>query len=223
MTNEEVERRGGKSTALYQYLSYKEKRYWMALFDGYADNAPKFKKDKVEIGYKSYVPTLLCDKMALGRYCQFGLNGKVQPGYRMLKLSDRISKLMPPKLKFGRDEMQWLFRIGLPAPKFPLSSGHILDEMQKLAGKESQMRKNKWNTMYELSVEAKVSEQVKEAIYEQVSDSIVYVPHEAMNDVFGKKVTYNGGGAMMKDYRIMISNTVPASRKIRIQIFVFLS
>jgi hypothetical protein len=105
-TNEEVKRRGGKSTALYQYLSYKEKIYWMALFDGYADNAPKFKKDKVEIGYKSYVPTLLCDKMALGRYCQFGLNGKVQPGYRMLKLSDRISKLMPPKLKFGRDEMQ---------------------------------------------------------------------------------------------------------------------
>jgi hypothetical protein len=32
--NEEVERRGGKLTALYQYLSYKEKRYWMALFDG---------------------------------------------------------------------------------------------------------------------------------------------------------------------------------------------
>jgi hypothetical protein len=42
-----------------------------------------------------------------------------------------------------------------------------------------------------------------------------------MNDVFGKKVTYNGGGAMMKDYRIMISNTVLASRKTRIQIFVF--
>jgi actin-like ATPase involved in cell morphogenesis len=85
------------------------------------------------------------------------------------------------------------------------------------------MRKNKWNTMYELSVEAEVSEQVKEAIYKRVSDSIVYEPHEAMNDVFRKKVTYNGGGAMMKDYRIMISNTVPASRKIRIQIFVFLS
>jgi hypothetical protein len=140
------------------------------------------------------MPTLVCDKITLGRYCQFGLNGKVQPGYRMLKFSDRISKLMPPKLKFGRDEMQWLFRIGLPAPKFPLSSGHILDEMQKLAGKESQMRKNKWNTMYELLVEVKVSEQVKEAIYEQVSDSIVYMPHEAMNDVFGKKVTYNIGG-----------------------------
>jgi hypothetical protein len=194
LTNEEVERRGGKSTALYQYLSYKEKRYWMALFDGYADNEPKFKKDGVEIDYKSFMPTSVCDKMALGRYCQFGLNGKVQPGYRMLKLSDRISELMPPKLKFGRDEMQWLFRIILPAPKFPLSSGHILDELQKLAGKESQMRKNKWNTMYELSVEAKVSEQVKEAIYEQVSNSIVYVRHEAMHDVFGKKVTYNGGG-----------------------------
>jgi hypothetical protein len=39
------------------------------------------------------------DKMALGRYCQFGLNGKVQPGFQMLKLSDRISKLMPQKLK----------------------------------------------------------------------------------------------------------------------------
>jgi hypothetical protein len=90
--------------------------------------------------------------------------------------------------------MQWLFQIGLPAFKFPLSSGHILDEMQKLAGKESQMRKNKWNTMYELSVKVKLSEQVKEAIYEQVSDSIVYVPHEAMDDVFGKKMTYNGGG-----------------------------
>jgi hypothetical protein len=34
LMNEEVERRGGKLTALYQYLSYKEKRYWMALFDG---------------------------------------------------------------------------------------------------------------------------------------------------------------------------------------------
>ena len=54
-TKEEVERRGGKSTALYQYLSYKEKRYWMELFDGYADNAPKFKKDGVEIDYKSYI------------------------------------------------------------------------------------------------------------------------------------------------------------------------
>jgi hypothetical protein len=65
---------------------------------------------------KLIIKVILCDKMALGRYCQFGLNGKVQPGYRMLKLSDRISKLMPLKLKFGRDEMQWLFRIGLPAP-----------------------------------------------------------------------------------------------------------
>jgi hypothetical protein len=60
-TNEEVERRGEKSTALYQYLSYKEKRYWMALFDGYADNSPKFKRDGVEIDYRSYMPTLVCD------------------------------------------------------------------------------------------------------------------------------------------------------------------
>jgi hypothetical protein len=45
---EEVGTRGGESSDLYQYLSYKEERYWTALFNGYADTVPKFEKDGVE-------------------------------------------------------------------------------------------------------------------------------------------------------------------------------
>jgi hypothetical protein len=101
LMNEEVGTRGGELNNLYQYLSYKEERYWTALFDGYADTVPKFEKDGVEINYKSYMPKSVCEKMALGTYCQFGLNGKVQSGYPMLKLSDRINKLMPPKAKWN--------------------------------------------------------------------------------------------------------------------------
>jgi hypothetical protein len=48
LMNKELETRGGELSDLYQYLSHKEERYWTALFDGYAETAPKFEKIKLK-------------------------------------------------------------------------------------------------------------------------------------------------------------------------------
>jgi hypothetical protein len=55
-------------------------------------------------------------------------------------------------------------------------------------------KKEKTETVYELQVEAKISEAVKEALTKGKSDDVVYVSSEAMNDVFGKALLYDGGG-----------------------------
>ena len=79
--------------------------------------------------YRNYLPRSLCGRMIMGRRCQFGPQGELRTDCRMLKLGDRIEKLMPPKSKYGRDEMNWLFRIGLPLPTLPLPCAYALDEL----------------------------------------------------------------------------------------------
>jgi hypothetical protein len=48
-------------------------------------------------------------------------------------------------------------------------------------------KKEKTETVYELQVEAKILEAVKDALTEGESNDVVYVPSEAMNDVCGKQ------------------------------------
>jgi hypothetical protein len=103
-TSENEETGEGVPTDLYQYISYQDELYWLALFDAYVESASKFEKDGTECGYEDYLPSSVWKKAMLGVYCPFGPQGNLQSGYRLLKLADWINELIPPKSEFERDE-----------------------------------------------------------------------------------------------------------------------